>query len=136
MLVPQPKGEGVMIERTIRNRARGCGGLAGRGVARRCGAWLGLMLACVVGPAWASGEPEAGQEIAARWCASCHATTGDPGTRTDVTPSFPAIAAKPTTSELSLRVFLQTPHDRMPDLQLSRQETDDLVAYLLSLRRR
>jgi hypothetical protein len=33
-----------------------------------------------------------------------------------------------------LRVFLQTPHDRMPDLHLSREEIDDLIAYILSMR--
>jgi hypothetical protein len=36
----------------------------------------------------------------------------------------------------SLTVFLRTPHDRMPDLSLTREETDDLIAYILSLKRR
>ena len=39
-----------------------------------------------------------------------------------------------STTPLSLRVFLQTPHNRMPDLHLSRTEIDDLIGYILSLR--
>jgi hypothetical protein len=34
----------------------------------------------------------------------------------------------------SLRAFLQTPHARMPDLHLTREEVDDLASYILSLR--
>jgi hypothetical protein len=41
-----------------------------------------------------------------------------------------------STTPLSLRAFLQTPHERMPDLHLSRDEIDDLTAYILSLRRK
>ena len=39
-----------------------------------------------------------------------------------------------STTRLSLRVFLQTPHDRMPNLQLNRDEIDNVSAYILSLR--
>jgi len=44
--------------------------------------------------------------------------------------------ARPETTALSLSVFLQTPHHRMPDYALSRNEIADLVAYILSLRGR
>jgi hypothetical protein len=37
-------------------------------------------------------------------------------------------------TETSLRVFLRTPHTRMPDFILSRAETDDVISYILSLR--
>ncbi len=37
---------------------------------------------------------------------------------------------------MSLRVFLQSPHARMPDLHLSRDEIADVSAYILSLRSR
>ena len=40
----------------------------------------------------------------------------------------------PSATALSLRVFLQTPHVRMPDFQLSNNEIDDVVAYILSLK--
>jgi hypothetical protein len=35
-----------------------------------------------------------------------------------------------------LRAFLQTPHGQMPDFTLGRDQIDDVVAYLLSLRAR
>ncbi|PZW39390.1 mono/diheme cytochrome c family protein [Humitalea rosea] len=80
------------------------------------------------------GDGEAGRRLAETWCASCHAvTSGGRGTATDATPGFPTIAAMPSTTAMSLRVFLRTPHDLMPDLHLSRQQTDDLITYILSL---
>ena len=69
---------------------------------------------------------------------SSHDKSGTGGGQTppsgDAVPSFRAIAAMPSTTALSLRVFLQTPHGRMPDFALSRNETDDVIAYILSLR--
>lgn len=77
-----------------------------------------------------------GARIAREWCANCHAVTpGMPPPAGDAAASFPAIAAMPSTTELSLRVFLQTPHANMPNYQLSRAETDAIIAYILSLRR-
>ena len=43
-------------------------------------------------------------------------------------------AADKSVTVLSLRAFLQTPHARMPDLHLTREEVDDLASYILSLR--
>jgi hypothetical protein len=61
---------------------------------------------------------------------------GASGLVSDAVPAFPAVARMPSTTALSLRVFLQTPHARMPNLHLSRDETDDVIAYILSLRDR
>ncbi|MCU0889470.1 MAG: cytochrome c [Rubritepida sp.] len=77
-----------------------------------------------------------GGRIAQQWCANCHAVApGMTPPTGDAVASFPAIAALRSTTEMSLRVFLQTPHANMPNFQLSRAETDALVAYILSLRR-
>ncbi len=109
--------------------------------------WAGRVIATVVIPlAWWSvspaaaqqiGDAEAGRSLASTWCSNCHVT--DPGTSgpaTDAVPTFSHVARMPFTTATSLRVFLQTPHARMPNLQLSRTETDDLIAYILSLRDR
>jgi mono/diheme cytochrome c family protein len=40
-----------------------------------------------------------------------------------------------STTFMGLRAFLQTPHDRMPDLHLTRNEIDDVAAYILSLKK-
>ncbi len=49
-------------------------------------------------------------------------------------PPFQAVANDPAASEVSLRVFLRSPHENMPDLMLSDEETDNVVTYILSLR--
>ena len=59
---------------------------------------------------------------------------GARGPAGDAAPPFPAIARMPSTTEMSLRAFLQTPHARMPDYRLSTPELDGVVAYILSLR--
>jgi len=83
-----------------------------------------------------AGDPAAGAAIAARWCTSCHAVGPAAGRATDGAPTLQSVADRPSTTVTSLTVFLRTPHDRMPDLSLTREETDDLIAYIMSLRRR
>jgi mono/diheme cytochrome c family protein len=76
-----------------------------------------------------------GREIAERWCANCHVVSrAGVGPAADAAPPFVAVARMPSTTEMSLRVYLRTPHDRMPDYQLTQDELDGLVAYILSLR--
>jgi mono/diheme cytochrome c family protein len=83
------------------------------------------------------GDPQAGRRLAEAWCSQCHVIgPGAPGPASDAVPTFPAIARMASTTEMSLRVFMQTPHPPMPDIQLSRQQLDDVVAYILSLRGR
>lgn len=83
-----------------------------------------------------AGDPDAGHAMARIWCANCHAVEARPTQAGDAVPSFSAIAAMPSTTAMSLTAFLQTPHGRMPNFQLSRQQIDDAAAYILSLKRR
>ena len=82
-----------------------------------------------------TGDVPAGREIAKTWCANCHVVDSSPTRAGDAVPSFPAIAALKATTVLSLQAYLQTPHPRMPNYQLSRQQIDDVSAYILSLRK-
>jgi mono/diheme cytochrome c family protein len=77
----------------------------------------------------------AGKKLALAVCARCHfvSETQSLIPRADA-PPFDAIAAEPSVTELSLRVFLQTPHRYMPDIQLSQQETDDVIGFILNLK--
>jgi mono/diheme cytochrome c family protein len=97
------------------------------------------VLTLAAAPALAQPEPgdaRAGLRLAATWCANCHQVApGGPGPSTDAAAAFAAIAAMPSTTSMSLRVFLQSPHANMPDYRLTREQMDDVVAYLLSLRR-
>ena len=84
-----------------------------------------------------SGDPAAGQRMAVTWCGSCHVVVPSQRQATsNGAPTFAAIAQMTSTTQLGLRAFLQTPHDRMPDLQLSREEIDDVAGYILSLRKK
>lgn len=100
---------------------------------------LAATLILLAGPALAQpdpGDPTAGRQLAATWCANCHRVSPQgPGPVTDVAPSFAAVAAMPSTTRMALSAFLQTPHPRMPNYQLTREQMDDLIAYILSLRR-
>jgi len=107
-------------------------------LARRIAGWLGTIL--LVGLAHHAtaqpiGDVAAGGKLAETWCSSCHVVgpAPDHGTSNGA-PTFSAIAQMPSTTPLSLRAFLQTPHARMPDLHLTRDEIDDIGGYILSLR--
>lgn len=101
-------------------------------------AWCSMgILALLPLAAWAqTGDRVAGAAVAWSWCANCHDVgLGARPTATDAAPRFVAIARMPSTTELSLRAFLRTPHAAMPDYQLSRRELEDVIAYILSLPR-
>ncbi len=80
------------------------------------------------------GDPMAGRKLAEDVCSACHVIGSGQASTTDVdAPDFADLANEPRVTALSLRVFLQTPHERMPDLRLDREETDNVIAYILSL---
>jgi mono/diheme cytochrome c family protein len=104
---------------------------------------LGLLVPAfvLIAPAFSAvaqdgaGDAANGHRLAQNWCSNCHVVdrASTTGTSTGA-PPFPAVAQMKSVTPLSLRVFLQSPHQRMPDLHLSRDETDDLITYILSLR--
>jgi len=81
------------------------------------------------------GDPVAGRIFAERECGDCHDTSRD-GTAypLNAAPAFIDVADQRSTTALSLRVFLRSTHRDMPDLMLTQQEQDDVIAYVLSLR--
>ena len=77
-----------------------------------------------------------GHRLAARWCSACHAVEDVVrGPVQDAAPSFVSIAKMPSTTAMSLTVFLMTPHPSMPNFSLSRAEIRNVVAYILDLNR-
>jgi mono/diheme cytochrome c family protein len=98
--------------------------------------WLPAALfiaACVPAiPASAAGDAAEGEKIAQQWCASCHVIGRKP-MASDKAPAFAALAADPAKSEAYLKAWITNPHPAMPNFNLSRQTTDDLVAYIRSL---
>jgi mono/diheme cytochrome c family protein len=81
------------------------------------------------------GDVSAGKQIATSWCAACHRIDSNAVVIGSV-PDFYAIANLPSTTALSLKVFLQTSHNKMPNYQLTRSETDDVIAYILSMKKK
>jgi mono/diheme cytochrome c family protein len=71
-----------------------------------------------------------GEALAKRWCATCHIVSADQRQGTTQAPPFSAVASKPDFSERALAYFLLTPHPRMPDMNLTRNEAADLAAYI------
>jgi cytochrome c len=104
---------------------------------RKIGYLAAALAAAATGAqAQTGGDARRGGELAGQWCASCHGTGEANGQiLSDAAPSFQTVAERPTTTATSLRLFLQTPHRRMPNFALSGAETDDAVAYILSLKR-
>lgn len=82
-----------------------------------------------------TGDPAAGERLAEADCAICHEIK--PGSRPkrpeSKAPSFVDISRMPSTTELSIKVFLRSPHANMPNIVLTAEETDNLAAYILSL---
>ncbi len=81
----------------------------------------------------AAADVAGGQALARTWCANCHVVDGRPGA-TDAAPPFREIADHADLGRERLRVWLSTPHDRMPNLGLGRNDIDSLIDYLQSLR--
>ena len=78
---------------------------------------------------------EAGSQIAHKWCVGCHRVEANPQSASDGIPTFASIANSKGMTEIALGVFLRTPHSRMPDYSLTRQEIRDVSGYIMSLRK-
>ncbi len=82
------------------------------------------------------GNVAEGRAFALEVCAECHIVAPDQEKAgTDAVPTFEAIAADPAVTQVSLRAFFQTPHAEMPDFIFSPIETDNIISYILSLRK-
>jgi mono/diheme cytochrome c family protein len=82
------------------------------------------------------GDRQAGRSIATSSCSECHLVPGGPApTSRRQGPPFAEIANLPTSTAPGLRSLLRAPHAGMPMFRFTDKELDDIVAYLLSLRR-
>jgi cytochrome c len=77
----------------------------------------------------------AGHRLAEAWCKTCHAIGSDASGAPHPGPDFVKVASMPSTTELALKVFLRTTHPSMPNMVLTPEQTDNLVTYILSLKR-
>ena len=95
-----------------------------------------VMAVTVAVPARAAdtGDAGFGKLLAQTWCSSCHAISGAQRRSSDTAPPFALLVAGPQgLSDAHLRGWLHDPHPPMQGITLSRQQVDDIVAYLRSL---
>lgn len=115
--------------------------MAGFGMAAAIAA--GAALSGCIGNASGS-DPIRGREVADSWCAECHRVSPDQPTGTRrghvlppplTAPSFMTIAEQPGADAAQLRDFMADLHLPMPTYRLSIAEKEDVIAYILTLRR-
>jgi cytochrome c len=75
-----------------------------------------------------------GHRLAEAWCKPCHAIEPHMAGLLDQAPSFEAIANRHGTTALSLKVFLKTSHQNMPNLVIAPDQADAIANYILSLK--
>lgn len=93
-----------------------------------------LFLICSAGLVQAAevGDAAIGRQLTERWCVACHGTTSRGN---DAAPSLPRLMRGRSADEARLRSWLQAPHPPMRGIELSRQQTEDIIAWLRQLSR-
>ena len=83
-----------------------------------------------------AGDADKGLSYAGQACAHCHAVRkGDAFSPHPRAPSFEAIANTAGVTGISLAAALRSSHENMPGFVLSVAEKDNVIAYILSLKR-
>ena len=78
--------------------------------------------------------PEHGKAIAQTWCAACHLVSSSQTQVNADVPTFASIARRLPADADVLAAFISNPHPPMPNLGLSRQDIQDLLAYIATLK--
>ena len=82
------------------------------------------------------GNAELGRLYAINWCTECHSVEPETAGSGRFAPDFTAVAKSPSTTSSSLKGFFRSDHLRMPSFVLKPAEVDDIVAYIMSLKRK
>jgi mono/diheme cytochrome c family protein len=98
-----------------------------------CATAFGVFIADIARPALAANALN-GKRLAELWCAACHVVTGNQRQANADAPPFEEIAKRPNFSEPGLVTFLLDPHAKMPNMNLTRIEANDIAAYVGTLR--
>jgi len=81
------------------------------------------------------GDAAEGYMLARDICSICHVVSVGQVSPVPVgIPSFFDVANDKRFTELALRSFLQTSHNRMPNFRLEAEERSNIISYILSLR--
>ena len=97
---------------------------------------VAMLAATIAAPAAAeSGNAARGRALAEQFCAKCHAIAPGRANPEPNAPGFVRMAADPEQTRASLRQFIMLPHFEMPAQTITTAEIEDVIAYILSLRR-
>ncbi len=99
--------------------------------------WLaGLFASLALAPAVAAeqGDAKAGQAYARAACAQCHAVELGRSSPVASAPAFEKIANMPGMNLMALDVWMRTGHPTMPLLKITATQTEDLAAWLATLK--
>ncbi|MFA5949343.1 MAG: cytochrome C [Hyphomicrobium sp.] len=81
------------------------------------------------------GDPARGLSYAEKNCTECHAVHAeDDISRNYGAPTFLAVANTPGMTERALGVWFQSSHPTMPQLVIPREDLDNVIAYIMSLK--
>ena len=83
-----------------------------------------------------AGDAASGRRLAESLCSDCHAVGAKAAPALRNAPDFVAVAQLPSTTALALNAFLRSNHRSMPNFIIPRRDADDIVAYILSLKRK
>jgi mono/diheme cytochrome c family protein len=97
-----------------------------------CASTVVMALLAMSSSASAEGSAEAGKRLAQQWCASCHQVEPSAPAK-DTAPPFASLGVEKSKDPGWIRAWLANPHPPMQGINLSRQQIDDVVAYLQSL---
>jgi mono/diheme cytochrome c family protein len=75
-------------------------------------------------------DADNGERLAQRWCSSCHVVAANQQAANADAPPFGTIAKTFRFSAEKLSFFLLDPHPKMPNMALTRNEANDLAAYI------
>jgi len=98
----------------------------------------GFLLVATAQPGFAQnlGDAKAGFAYASQICAECHAVQeGARVSPNNKAPAFQVVANSRGMTEMALRTWFQTSHPSMPNLVIKGKDADDVIAYILSLKR-
>jgi mono/diheme cytochrome c family protein len=95
-------------------------------------ALLFLLALATLPQAAAAADAVKGERLAKRWCAACHLVASEQARGNTQAPPFSAIAKTPGLDAAKLALYLLLPHPKMPDMNLSRTESADLAAYIVT----
>lgn len=103
---------------------------------------VGLAAAATLGGAVATAQPvgegdaEQGRQTAERLCTSCHVSDSSSSAVVPAgVPTLRTVANKPDQTAERIAGMLIDPHPPMPNTRVTREEINDIVAYLQSLRK-